>query len=156
VITLQLVGDREVIAKLSAMPEGMRAGLARAITRLSLEGERLSKQKLSGEVLNVRTGALRSGVHALPTTASTTEIKGGWGSSVFYGRFHEYGVAHSWQIRPKTAKALAFEIGGRTIFAMHVTHPPLPERSFMRSALREMQYRIQSEIGAAVSQELHR
>jgi hypothetical protein len=155
-ITLQLVGDREVIAKLAAMPEGMRAGLARAITRLSLEGERLSKQKLSGEVLNVRTGALRSGVHALPTTSSSTEVKGGWGSSVWYGKLHEMGVPHSWEIRPKSARVLAFEIGGRTIFAMHVTHPPLPERSFMRSALREMQPRIQSEIEAAVSQELHR
>jgi hypothetical protein len=155
-ITIQLVGDREVIAKLSAMPEGTRSGLARAITRLSLEGERLSKQKVSGEVLNVRTGAGRSGIHALPTTSTSTEVKGGWASSVYYMKFQEFGVPHSWQIRPKTAKALAFEIGGKTIFAMHVTHPPLPERSFMRSALREMQPRIQSEIEAAVSQELHR
>ena len=155
-IEVHLIGDREVVARLSSMPGRMQAGLARAITRLSLEGERLSKQKLSGEVLHVRTGALRSGVHALPTTSTATAVKGGWGSSVYYGVYHEFGIPHSWQIFPKKARALAFEIGGRTIFAAHVTHPPLPERSFMRSALKEMTPRIQSEIEDAVNQELQR
>jgi len=155
-ITAYLVGDQELIAKLSAMPRRVQAGLARAITRLSLEGERLSKQKVSGEVLHVRTGALRSGIHAIPTTSTATEVKGGWGSSVYYGKFHEFGVPHSWEILPKSARALAFEINGQTVFAMRVMHPPLPERSFMRSALREMAPRIKSEIEAAVNQEVQR
>ena len=35
-------------------------------------------------------------------------------------------------------KALAFMLGGKQVFARRVQHPPIQERSFMRSSLEEM------------------
>jgi len=151
VITAHLVGDRELITRLSAMPDAVQSGVARAVTRLALELEALVKRKLSGEVLRVRTGVLRSSVHNRVDRTSTG-VTATVGTNVAYARVHEFGVPHSWEIRPRAARALAFEVGGRTVFAAHVTHPPLPERSFLRSALREMEPRIRSELETAVTQ----
>jgi hypothetical protein len=150
-ITAYLVGDSELIAHLSAMPDALQQGIARAVTRLSLQGQRLSQQKVSGPVLKVRTGVGRSSINVRPTEISASHILGGWGTNVNYMGFHERGVPHSWEIRPRTARALAFEVGGKTIFAMRVTHPPLPVRSFLRSALDEMTPQIQAELEGAVT-----
>ena len=153
-ITAYLQGDTELIARLNAMPGRLPSGVARTVTRLALELVRRTQQKLSGQVLNVRTGVLRSSINH-QVTQTSTEVTATVGTNVKYGRYHEFGVPHSWEIRPKTARALAFEVGGQTIFARHVTHPPLPERSFLRSSLREMEPMIKAELEAAVSGELH-
>lgn len=145
-----LVGDTELIARLNAMPGALQSGIARAVTRLALELQRLVQQKLSGAVLKVRTGVLRSSIN-YQVERSATEVTASVGTNVQYARYHEFGVPHSWVIRPKSARALAFEVGGQTIFAMRVTHPPLPERSFLRSSLREMEPRIKEELERAVS-----
>src|SRR6266550_4175069 len=148
-ITAYLLGDRELIARLNAMPGGIKGGLARAVTRLGFQLERLVKQKLSGEVLNVRTGVLRSSINTR-IKESSTEVTATVGTNIKYGGYHEYGVPHSWEIRPKSARVLAFQVGGAQVFAMSVTHPPLPERSFLRSALREMQPAIKAGLSEAV------
>jgi phage gpG-like protein len=153
-ITAILVGDREVIARLTEIRGKSLQGVARAVTRLGLEMERLVKQKLSGEVLNVRTGVLRSSINT-QVKQSATEVTATVGTNVKYARAHEFGVPHSWEIRPVKARALAFQVNGQSIFAMRVTHPPLPERSFLRSALREMTPRIRAELEAAVGDVIH-
>jgi phage gpG-like protein len=154
-ISAYLIGDRELIARLSAAPGGLRQGIARAVTRLGFQLESRVKQKLSGEVLNVRTGVLRSSVNTrIQETAS--EITASVGTNIKYGRYHEYGVPHSWEIRPKSARVLAFQAGGASIFAARVIHPPLPERSFLRSALREMRTKIQEGLREAAVGALHR
>jgi phage gpG-like protein len=153
-ITAFLTGDTQVIARFNAMPGALRSGIVRAVTRLALETQRLVQQKLSGPVLAVRTGVLRSSIN-YRVQDSATEVTATIGTAVKYAKFHEYGVPHSWEIRPRSAKALAFEIGGRSIFAARVIHPPLPERSFLRSALREMEPRIKEELQAAVGEVAH-
>jgi hypothetical protein len=46
---VELIGDKELIARLDAMPRKVEDGLARAVTRLGLELERKVKaDKLSG------------------------------------------------------------------------------------------------------------
>jgi hypothetical protein len=49
-------------------------------------------------------------------------------------------------------RALRFELGGRVIFRRSVRHPPLPERSFLRSALREMRPNVEAGLKDAVAQ----
>jgi phage gpG-like protein len=157
-ITATLIGDREVVAKLNAAPDKLRQGLARAVTRLALETERLAKQKVSGPVLKVRTGSLRSSINIGSTPYVTpTAIYGQVGTNIRYARIHEFGgQIHVPEIRPKKARVLAFEVGGQTVFAMraaaHVVK--MPERSFLRSALREMQPRIEEELRATVARAL--
>ncbi len=156
-LTAYLVGDREVIARLNAMPGGIREGIVRAVTRLALATQRLVQQKLSGQVLHVRTGLLRSSINYRIQDTSVA-VTATVGTNVKYARIHEYGgTIHIPEIRPKSARALAFEINGQTIFAMSVrAHDVrMPERSFLRSALREMRPQIKAELEAAVGAAVH-
>jgi phage gpG-like protein len=150
-ISIQLQGEQQLITRLTALPEQLRISLGRVMTRLAIEVERNIKLKLSGSVLNVRTGVLRASIrHQVLMTA--TSVTATIGTNVNYARFHEFGVPHSWEIKPKSARVLAFEIGGQSVFATRVIHPPLPERSFERSTLAEMAPYIRAEIDAAIKQ----
>ena len=101
-------------------------------------------EKLSGQVLNRRTGKLSNSIRALPADIEQNfqgdsvvgRVEGG-GGPAFYGRVQEFGGTHSYPIVPVNAKALAFMMGGKQVFFMRVIHPPLQERSFMRSSLEE-------------------
>lgn len=113
--------------------------------------------KLTNQVLHVRTGVLRGSVHASTTTdgskiVGTVESSGG---PAFYGRFHEMGVPHAWEIVATKHKALRFQLSvkanARAIFAKRVTHPALPERSFMRSTLAESEDEIRAALAEAVA-----
>src|SRR6185437_10790306 len=59
-LNVTMVGDRELIARLSEMQARLRAALVKKVTSLSLRLETKVKGKLSGEVLHVRTGARRN------------------------------------------------------------------------------------------------
>jgi phage gpG-like protein len=149
-ITIELIGDRALVARLDAMPGRVHDGLARAVTRLGLELQRkVQSEKLSGQVLKVRTGTLRSSIN-MQIEDTETEIAASVGTNVLYGRIQEYGVARSWLIEARNAKSLAFTIGGTKLFRRRVTHPPLPERSFLRSALAEMAPAIEEGLREAV------
>jgi phage gpG-like protein len=151
VITIEIVGDREFAARLDAMPGRMREGLVRAVTRLGLELQRkVQAEKLTGQVLKVRTGSLRSSINT-EISQSADQVAASVGTNIRYARVHEYGVDHPWVIAAKD-RALRFELGGRVIFRRSVRHPPLPERSFLRSALREMQPAIEAGLKNAVAQ----
>jgi hypothetical protein len=152
-ITVELVGDERLIARLDAMPGRMHDGIARTVARLGLELHRkVVMEKLNGQVLQRRTGARASQVNDR-FTDTPTEISYSVGiPPKSYGRFHEFGVPHSWVTEARNAKALRFTVGGETIFCRRVTHPPLPERSFLRSALKEMAPMIEEELRAAVAE----
>jgi phage gpG-like protein len=109
---------------------------------------------LSGQVLNVKTGRLRRSIFNEVTDTSTA-VTGKVASSgdVKYAAIHEFGgktPAH--EILPNKAKALAFVMGGKQVFAAVVHHPGsvMPERSYMRSSLHEMEQEIRDGIRAAV------
>lgn len=99
--------------------------------------------KLSGQVLNQRTGVLRDRIHVeMEDTAGA--IVATVGTKVKYARIHEYGGT----IVPKVAKALRFVVDGKTIHAKSVT---MPERSFLRSALSDREQQIRAALAAAVA-----
>jgi phage gpG-like protein len=150
-IAVQLIGEDRLVARFAAMPEKLQEGVARAVTRLGLELQRTVQQKLSGEVLKVRTGSLRSSIN-LEVTATASDVSATVGTNVRYARYHEFGVGHPWLIEAKNAKALRFTVGGRTIFRRRVTHPPLAERSFLRSALADVAPQIEEELREAVAE----
>jgi phage gpG-like protein len=86
---------------------------------------------------------------AITATISSTGVR--------YAAIHEFGgTIHIPEITPQKASVLAFQIGGQTIFAMRAkAHDVrIPQRSFMASALREMQPRIRSELQDAVNKAL--
>ncbi|MGA7887723.1 MAG: hypothetical protein WCA44_18460, partial [Acidobacteriaceae bacterium] len=72
-----------------------------------------------------------------------------------YAAIHEYGgQTRAHVIEAKNAKALAFQVGGQTIIRRRVQHPgsKMPERSFLRSSLRDSRDRIVAAIQAAVTE----
>ncbi len=88
--------------------------------------------KLSGRVLRVKTGALRSSVavQPAPPTEASGIIRGSvgipHGPTYPYAAAHELGHSAPYQITALRAKALAFQLSTKqkalTIFAHHVTH----------------------------------
>jgi hypothetical protein len=108
-ITAYLVGDQKLIAKLSAMPEGIRQGVARAITRLSLEGTCVSQRKVSGEVLNVRTGALLSGTKVSRCRSGCLTRSRRWRLARSLGTS---GSAQRWRSRGSGRRRIRQAVGG--------------------------------------------
>ena len=99
--------------------------------------------KLSGEVLNTRSGALLRSIRI-----ETVEDENGIGARVYsdgsipYARIQEYGGrVNVPAIAPVHAKALAFAWDGRLVFAKsaaaHVVD--IPERSYLRTSLGEFE-----------------
>lgn len=158
-INVTLVGDRELIARLDSMPREVRQMLRQKVRSLALRLKaRIQRDKLSGQVLNVVTGALRRSIHDVvkeDTHSVTGEVRSS--GDVKYAGIHEFGgrtKAHI--IEPRKKDALAFMLGGKMVFAKRVNHPgsKMPERSYMRSALSEMAPTIQRELREAVIQGL--
>lgn len=153
-LTVKLVGDRELIAKLDGLPDKVHRALLRKVTTLALKLEARVKGKLSGEVLNVRSGALRRSIFNAIEDSSTSVIgKVASSGDVKYAAIHEFGgktPAHD--ILPTKAQALAFMMGGKMVFAKVVHHPgsQMPERSFMRSSLADMRDEITTGLKQAV------
>ena len=97
--------------------------------------------KLSGQVLNARSGTLRGSIRVNEATDSgetlSASVEGGGGPAL-YGRFHEFGTSNAYEIVPVNKKALAFEMGGQKIVVRSVMHPPIAERSFMRTGFEDI------------------
>jgi phage gpG-like protein len=154
-ITVQVIGDDKLVARLDAMPGRVHDGLARAVVRLGLAlQKKVQEEKLSGQVLKVRTGSLRSSINT-EVTDTPAVITASVGTNIRYARPHEYGVDHPWTIAAK-GRALRFEIGGRVLFRKSVRHPPLPERSFLRSALADMAPVIEAGLREAVAEAIRK
>jgi phage gpG-like protein len=115
--------------------------------------ERTAKQKVSGPVLKNKTGTLRRKINS-QFQDSGDSIIGSVGLALVYGAIHEYGgVTRAHVIQARNKKALAFQASGQSIVRKSVQHPgsKMPERSFLRSSLRENEARIKAAIDAAVS-----
>jgi phage gpG-like protein len=138
-ITAYLVGESELMARMGRMYPNAKKGLLEAVTRLAIQLQRnVVKDKLSGQVLNVRSGTLRRSISQLATnqlvSQTETSTEGRVGTNVEYAHIHEYGGT----IARHSKKGV-----GRAVY---------PERSFLRSAMREMESQIKTELENALKQ----
>jgi phage gpG-like protein len=154
-VTLQ--GASEFVERLEQMPAVVQALLRSKVEALAIQLQaHVIRDKLSGQVLGVKTDALRRSIQEVVEASDDSVIgKVFSAGDVKYAAIHEYGgtiPAHD--IYPSKAQALAFVVGGKTVFAKHVHIPDvkMPERSFLRSALADMAPEISSEMKAAVIQ----
>jgi phage gpG-like protein len=149
VTTGVIIGDKEVAARFQGMPERLRQELRRTVTRLTIELQGYIKSdKLSGQVLNVRTGNLRRNINQRVTETGDS-ITGVVGTNVEYARLHEYGGTVKEHLRTIT---MAW---GRPLKAPKTIKVPaytVPARSFLRSALRDRRSIIEGRIAAALHQ----
>lgn len=157
-VEFEVRGDTLVEAKLGQISEAEHKALVRVMTQLGMElHEHVVDVNLAGGVLKRRTGNLARAQN-MKMVDSDTEIGTYVGfnrATAQYGVYHEFGVPHEWVIRAVRAKALKFQIGGETFFRKKVTHPGLPERSFLRSALTWITPKIQPAVNDAVKEALH-
>jgi phage gpG-like protein len=154
-LSVTLVGADQLGAKLDGLPAAVAAATAAKSAALADQLLELVRAKVSGGVLQSRTGALAASIGVDGPTISgdqvvTTVFSGG---GLKYAAIQEFGgVTAPHEILPSRAKALAFLVGGAQVFAKHVNHPGshIPERSYLRSSLAEMAGQIESEMKAAV------
>lgn len=144
-ISAWVAGDAEVVQVLEAIPGNVRVELRKSTVKLALSLVRLVKEgKLSGQVLRNRTGTLRRSItHRVSETPQ--EIKGTVGTNVSYGRVHEFGYEGKALITQAFGKQLKFPVW-KSI--------KLPQRSFLRSSLRERAAAIRAEYAQAVKRGL--
>jgi phage gpG-like protein len=144
---------------LAAMPDRVRQALSRKATMLAAALQGKIQQKLSGTVLNARTGALaRSIVATVDDTGADIAVRIGPSADIKYAAIHEFGgTIPPHEIVPNKAKALAFAAGGKQIFAKRVNlrAVTMPERSYLRSSLAEMAGEIVEGLGEAVEKAVH-
>lgn len=160
-IRMAFIGDPERIpAEILAKAEELRRRSVVSMGRLVLKlSTKIKADKLSGDPLKNRTGTLRRSITAKPVMESGNTITGEVSTNVIYARIHEYGgqtAPHV--ILPKRGRALAFTMNGRQFVLAKVNHPgsKIPERSFMRSALREMEPEIRAEFSTMIGEVLGR
>jgi phage gpG-like protein len=123
------------------------------VQRETLELQRhVVEDKLTGQVLHVRTGTLRRSITQVVVERGGAII-GRVGTTLRYGLAHEFGMTiHHPGSRVRHAKALHWQVGGKDVFAMW-TRPhdiKLPERSFLRSALRDRRGPFLAAVQAAL------
>ena len=145
-ITVDEIGVTEVIARLDGMSPAVAAALetkVRAYTQ-KLAGH-IQQDKLQGQVLNHRSGALSRSITPEMMEASEALVAGRVFSAgdVKYAAFWEFGFQGDETVREHT-RTMVF---GRTVdpfivpeFTRHVDQAP---RSFMRTGLADMAAEIE-------------
>lgn len=156
-----LIGERETVAKLGELKDRVREGAKKSVIRLTLDLlRRVKHEKLSGQVLNVQTGRLRRSVtHRVSEQGSV--ITGIVGTNVEYARVHELGfkapVSVKAQLRQiKEAWGKPLKVAKNMYIKPHTRQMDFPARSFLRSALRDMEPRIREEFQALLTEEMMR
>jgi hypothetical protein len=162
-ITGRVTGVEQVVQKLNSAPKNVKSRLETVITRLSinLQGYVVS-QKLSGQVLKRQTGHLAG---SIDWKVEVTEggVIGTVGSRVKernplkYAAVHEYGFQgpvsvkeHLRKVTTSFGKQLK-QAEYQTVQA-HTRQMNVPERSFLRSSLRENAENIRQAISKAVAE----
>lgn len=133
-IKATVIGHRGTVERLRRVVPDVRAELRKAIERQSFKlASKVKAQKLSGQVLNVRTGRLRRSInHRIEEHGA--RIVGHVGTTVEYAKKHEFGLSSVVTVREHLRKAK----GGQSVTVRaHGQRVNLPERSFLRSALAE-------------------
>ncbi len=146
-ITGTIVGDRELVAKFEQMPNRLREELKAGIGRAALLVQVQSKEaKLSGQVLQVRTGRLRRSIN-VKTSETATAVSASVGTNVAYARVHEYGFQGTVSVREHLATS---KLGNKFTVRGHNRNVNVPEKSFLRSALADMAPQIRVEFEQAI------
>lgn len=156
-INLELVNGDRAVAKLDALPDRVRSELKIGIGRSALKLVRAVQQdKLSGQVLKVRTGRLRRSITDA-IEESTTSVSGVVSTPVVYAPRQEYGFKGTETVREhlrEIKQAFGIPIAPRQVTVQqHSRKVDYPAHSFLRTALADLQASgvIQTEIDAALA-----
>jgi phage gpG-like protein len=158
-LTVEARGLTEALARVDGMGPKLQAALRDTVTQETFELQRhVVQDKLSGQVLNRRSGALSRSITARMTESAGT-IRGIVGTNLAYGRIHEYGrtIHHPGSVA-REGGMLRFEVGGAVLFRKRTAPHEIrmPERSYLRSALRERREAFFAAVRATIARVLGR
>lgn len=118
------VDDRVIQARLSSMPDKLRAAFLKKTYTLAEKLKSKVQQNLTNRILNIRTGKLVRSIFQ-QVTNNANEVSGRvYSSGLPYAAIQEFGgqtKAHI--IEAVNGKALAFTMGGKEVFFKRVNHP---------------------------------
>jgi hypothetical protein len=140
VITVE-VNNRVIMARLSVMPDKLRAAFLKKTYTLAEKLKSKVQQNLTNRLLNIRTGKLVRSIFQ-QVTNSTNEVSGRvFSSGLPYAKIQEFGgqtKAHI--IEAVNGKALAFNMGGKQVFFKRIHHPgsTIKGAHYMGEAFTEM------------------
>jgi phage gpG-like protein len=153
-----IVGDRALVARIAGAGAIVKAEIDVTVQKLGYALQaRVQTQKLTGQVLRVRTGRLRSSIaqNSADTrsrfeSTDTTAIAY-VGTNVSYGAAWEHGFSRK---VGAGARGGPRTISGKALDSYIRRHPPgvrqVPARPFLAPSLFEMRAQIQTELGAAL------
>jgi hypothetical protein len=149
-----VVGQEGVIAHLREVEPRVRGLLGQAVRAETINLVREAKIKVSGPVLRTRTDHLRTGINPQfeETETSITGSAGINSGKAKYPAVHEYGGTFT--IRAHVRRLT--QVFGRLLksvlqVAVRAHSATFPERSYLRSSLRENEDRIKAALAAAVA-----
>ena len=153
-----VVGSEKLVRRVQDMPGKIHGAVVTAVDRFVLDlASKVKAEKLSGQLLNVRTGRLRRSIHKELFDEGTT-VRGIVGTNVEYARVHEYGYAGPETVRAHLrtitqAWGLPLKDGPRQVqVSEHTRQVNISEKAYLRSALREMEARFARDIERAARQ----
>lgn len=157
-IRATITGADQVLKMLEGLSPKLQKELKKSVGMLCLKLARNVKQnKLSGQVLKVKTGTLRRSITSkvVDTPAGPS---GTVGTNLAYGAVHEFGFSGTQSV--KGHMRMIKQAFGKSInptqvsVRSHSRKVNLPERSFIRSAAEEMEGEIQAELVNAVTRSI--
>lgn len=153
-----IIGDKALVARIRGAGAVVKAEIDQTVQKLGFALQaRVQTQKLTGQVLRVRTGRLRSSISqsAADTrsrfvSTDTTAIAY-VGTNVSYGAMWEHGFSRK---VGAGARGGPRTLSGKALDSYIRRHPPgvraVAARPFLEPALFEMRAQIQTELGAAL------
>lgn len=154
-ITGVLIGRENLSPFLRGIPGNIEAELKTEVEALTLKLLRKVKaEKLSGQALKNRTGTLRASIN-YRIESTGRQIYGVVGTNKEYAAVHEYGFSGSVNVRDflrlqTTAFGKRLLSPKKVNVRAHTRNMMMPERSFLRSSLREMTPEIRERLAAAI------
>ncbi|MDE2426910.1 MAG: hypothetical protein KGO96_13500 [Elusimicrobia bacterium] len=131
-----VTGQDNVVRMLAAIREGARPKMLETMRKVAIDMQRyVQVEKLSGQVLNRRTGTLRNSIFERVTEGADS-VSAVTGTGLSYAKPLEDGAAPH-VILPVRAKMLSFVVGGRRVFARQVNHPGNRAYRFLKGSLEE-------------------
>ena len=154
-LKMEFIGGDVLAAVLRSYGDKVQTAIVQSVGRSALRLQReVMQNRLSGQVLNVRTGNLRRSIHQRVTNTGSAVI-GEVNTNVRYGKAHEYGFAGT--VNVKASLRQVRQAFGRPLknpryvqVRAHSRNVRLPERSFLRTALRDMKPMIETDLQKSI------
>lgn len=143
-----IVGVERTMLAFGAARQRIADAVRAAVTRATFDLVRVVKaDKLTGQVLQVRTGRLRRSITGRVEEESGSPV-GLVGTNVSYGRVHELGFKGAVNVKAykRTVKGKAFPVRA------HSRKLDIPARPFLQPALNENLPKYQGWIAKAVEE----